>query len=335
MSRKVSSWCLLCVTAAIPVAARAQDHNHQTTIYKESGGERGSDTVSPLSNSTQAGMTREEAVVRTAYAKLAYASQQAVIWRLALEALGSPGLPKSTLSNQDRFAAAEVNFQLSDFTVGNLADIVERRTTDLISPPTGEVLSVRVVVKGFGEGPIESERGRVNDGTNQVVYTAEPRWTPAAAIPLDVEGLTFGDLQRREWKSEAPTTTWQRYASYTVTVSFQGQAHGPYRALFVFGHDAKGRTMVVPKDDITDSMALADLMSMHLFPGPFVVSRMRTYPVVIDWLDAHQGHDPACSRGQNDVCCDLTLLQCGPGSADVRDGLSRPLPPGAIPYKPN
>ena len=106
-----------------------------------------------------------------------------------------------------------------------------------------------------------------------------------------------------------------------VTVTFQGKSCGPYKALFIFGHDGQGNEMIMPEDANTDSTALARVLAVHLFPDAFLRTRMRTYPVVADWINTHKKYGATCSRGQGDVCCDLVQLECGLGSDDVADGL--------------
>jgi hypothetical protein len=109
-------------------------------------------------------------------------------------------------------------------------------------------------------------------------------------------------------------------------VTFQGKSRGPYKAIFVFGHDATGNEVITPEDATTDSIALATAMSAHLFPDSFVRTRLRTLPVLANWLSARQKSGPACSVGQRDLCCDLAQLRCGAASDDVAGWLAKPLP---------
>lgn len=86
-------------------------------------------------------MTHEETMVRTAYAKFAYAVQQGTIGRLAIEA-DSRGVPNHEpwFTSDQRLTAAQVDFTLSDFVVGDVQEIVNRKATDLISPADGKML---------------------------------------------------------------------------------------------------------------------------------------------------------------------------------------------------
>jgi len=288
----------------------------------------GQQVVMPLvePNTAASAMTPEETLVRTAYAKFAYASEQGAIFHLANEAEvraegGQPILEHSAigLSDAERTAVRQVSFQLSQFDVGNLADIAGRKAVDLIQPPTGEMLACQT--------PTTS----VSEAHNWLFYEVACAWRPASGVEPEVASETFGSLLKREW--DAPlwnaSTTWERYAAYSVVVTFQGKSRGPYRALFVFGHDAKGNTVATPQDGTVDSIALATALAVPLFPGALLESRLRRQPVFTDWLSSHQNYSPTCSVGQGDVCCDLTRLQCGPGAKDVANSMAKSLPLGA------
>jgi hypothetical protein len=263
-------------------------------------------------------MTHEETLVRTAYAKLAYALEQGVIGQLAMEASGVP-TPKehAGLNSDQRIAAAQITLSLSDFVVGDGREILDRRAVDLISPAVGEVLEV------VGGSYNYSESGRVTSW-----YRPEARWRPARALPPELLEATLADFYELQWHQKRPDALWLRYASYSVTVSFQGRTRGPYKALFMFGHDADGNEVVEPEDATIDATGLASAMHEHLFADAFVLTRLRTHALVSNWLYERQMPAPSCSAVHGDVCCDLTKLRCGPKQVDVEEGLSRPLPEG-------
>jgi hypothetical protein len=266
-------------------------------------------------------MTHEETLVRTAYAKFTYAAEQDVIGNLALEATGAKGVASEAdraLPTEQRLANAIVTFKLSDFKTGTMNEIANRKATDLISLPIGEILLADTPEYGYVEG-----------GVGLTWVGLQPHWRPAGSGPdqwswsPETLNETIGTLAHSTWGDEA---TWQRYASYSVTVTFRGKSRGPYNALFLFGRDSKGNEMVMPQDATTDSIGLADVMTIHLFPEAFVRSRLRATPVVPDWLNSAQKSSPSCSTGQRDVCCDLEQLKCGPGIVDVANWMTRPLP---------
>jgi len=302
ITRSVSCLLPVCLSAVIALA--------QDPIL-------GRQSVTPKSTPAVADMTHEETVVRTAYAKFSYASELEAIGHLAIEADGGP-VPKefATLSNEQRLSDAQVIFKLSDFQVGNLSDILARKAVELIVPPIGEMLTAQTPGYGYGS----------DNGVGMTWYSVKPHWQPASSTSPEVQNATLNDLF--EMEKSPLTPQWQRFAAYSVTVTFRGKSRGPYRALVLFGHDAEGNEMVMPRDGTTDSVALATVLALHLFPEPFVRSRLRSLPVVTNWLSAEQMSGSSCSVGQGDVCCDLIQLQCGPGRVDVTDALSKPLPFG-------
>ncbi len=264
-------------------------------------------------------MTHEETMVRTAYAKFAYAAEQDAIDQLAMEAV-DPSLRNRPeyrgLTSDQRLAAAQVSFALGDFVIGNIGDILRRKAVDLITPASGEMLTATTPVSGYAEG-----------GTSTTIHSIRPSWQPARVDPPETSELKLDDLYQRQWHTSRPSALWQRYASYSVTVTFQGKSRGPYMALFIFGHDEKtGNEVLEPEDSITDVIALASAMHEHLFPEAYISTRLRRIPVVADWINARKMSGPDCSVGMNDVCCDLVKMQCGPGKEDVEQGLARGLP---------
>jgi hypothetical protein len=278
----------------------------------------GRPAVVPVGEPVAADMSPEETLVRTAYAKFAYASEQNALYQLALEANTQHDLlaeakgtapkrsvtPEQRLAARQKLAAAQVSFKLNDFVIGYVADIRDRKASDLISPPIGEIFDAGPQTYGFSEG-----------GQGLHLYGLHLRWGAPFVGEREDLNATIGELER--------FSTSERYASYSVTATFQGRSLGPYRALFVFGRDTKGNATVMPEDENTNDTALTWVLAQSLFPEALVRTRLRAYPVVAEWLNRHE---KSCSQSSRDVCCDLTRLQCGPGSDDVAKGLSEPLP---------
>jgi hypothetical protein len=269
-----------------------------------------------ISSALAAEMSHEETVVRTAYAKFAYAAQQQVIGEFGREAATKLASRQyAQMTHEERFAAAKIDFTLADFVVGDARDILKRKVTDFITLGDTEIIAISERTSDFNDNGLQTS-----------LYGLVPRWTKAHPVPPILESLTLDDSYALEWRQPRPDGLWQRYASYTVTVTFQGKTIGPYKALFFFGHNAKGDEAIEPRDSITDNVGLGEVLAQHLFPDAFVLTKLRTYPVVANWLAANQASGPNCSAGKGDVCCDLVKLQCGPGREDMAVGLARPLP---------
>ena len=277
-------------------------------------------TLAAISSALAAEMSHEETMVRTAYAKLAYASEQNVMAQLAIESMSPETRTDTGMSNAQRLTAAQVSFTLGDFSVGSVQEIIARKAVDFITPASGETLVASPMSSQFAEG-----------GTMAEVRSLSLHWQSANPLPPELADTKLADLYQFQWHRLRPEALWQSYAAYTVTVSFQGKSRGPYRALFIFGHDTQGNETIEPEDGTTDAMGLAYAIQSHLFPTPFVRTRLRGYQVIAAWLNTRQMSGPSCSVGLGDVCCDPSELRCGPGREDVADGLSRPLP---VPGKP-
>ncbi|MGB2606601.1 MAG: hypothetical protein WBC78_23560, partial [Candidatus Sulfotelmatobacter sp.] len=249
--------------------------------------------LASLSGATAAQMTHEETVVRSAYAKFAYAAQQRAISDLADEADGAPvSKGHAGLTSDQRLADAQVNFTLQDFVVGDAHDILKQKAFDLISPAMGEVLSSSLYHSGFDDRGLEAH-----------CYALDLGWAQAHALSAAVLEMTISDLLQSEYK-QRPQPLWQRYALYSVTVSYHGKSRGPYKAMFLFGRDDKGHEVIGPHDATTSTDGLTYALSRPLFPDTLVLTHLRTFPVVSNWLDANQ-MPGSCSAGVGDVCCDL------------------------------
>jgi hypothetical protein len=285
--------------------------------------------ASTLGPAAAANMTHEETVVRTAYAKFSYASEEGVIGALAVEAL-TPERPVdkryAAMTADQRFAAARVSFTLSEFIVGDIDEILDRKALELISTSAGQpVLEGSIGINNYSEPGISAHWNHL-DASWQLPHPFPPSELQA------LQSLKLADLYQLQWQKPRPESAWQRYASYSVTVTFQGKVVGPYKALFIFGHDDKGNATVEVQDAIVPGLFSA--MYEHLFPDALVLTHMRKYPVVTNWLKAKRVSGASCSSGQGDVCCDLVKLTCGLGSQDLAEGLSRLWPDPSSPIPP-
>jgi len=214
-------------------------------------------------------MSHEETVVRTAYAKLAYASQLGTISELAQEA-GGNGFPVSTqhigMTTAQRFAESQINFTLDDFVVGNASDILNQRVITFVTPPTPEVL---VAYRG--------SMSRSEAGLDTRWDSISLKWQPGPGpVPPEGQKLMLGEVLADDQLAQN-RPLWQRYASYMVTVNFQGKSQGPYKAMFMFGRGSKGNEVVRPIDTITGATGLAEALHGQLFPDAFLLTRLRTW----------------------------------------------------------
>jgi hypothetical protein len=111
---------------------------------------------------------------------------------------------------------AGLEFELSDFRVGPIRDIELTKAEDVVSPPTGEIISLARA--------ISSE----NDKDETVSYKAE--WTPGQYSSMNEPQWTIANVMGFEADKNYDVG---EYASYTVTVTLDGKAK-TYKALALF-----------------------------------------------------------------------------------------------------
>lgn len=243
-----------------------------------------------ISSLSFAQMTNQEKVVRAAYAKLSYAIEQRGVTQLAMEAIGA--------AHKAPPAPYGFSVRLDNFTMGNAKDILDRRVIDLISPATNRVLDIQLGRHSYIAGGKESQW-----------FEPTAKWGAASPANQDADRLTIRDFLQLQWQGAQAASTWQTYASYSVTVSYQGETAGPYQALFLFGRDSRGEEVVEPEDGTINAVALAAAMHEHIFADAFVTTELRNIPVVANWVNEREQAD--CSEDL-DRCCELSSLRCGP-----------------------
>ena len=241
--------------------------------------------------------SHEEIVVRTAYAKLAYATQIQAIKVLIEEQPAQDARAVDPAALAKAIAGAEVTFELSGFVVGDMAEIAKKNYFDLTAKPGDDQLDVAP-----GRWTLREA------GVDATSATAQARWfrwqSGAAGANLPLQSYLAAN------KYDLPYT---RYATFTVRMTFQGRS-ATYPALWLFGYDSAGTEQVLAEDNVTNKMALAHFARSSAYPGSLVDSHLRQSPALRDWLTAGQASTPGCGTtpaGARDVCCDQYTIQCG------------------------
>src|SRR5271165_6948714 len=172
-------------------------------------------------------MSPEERTVRMAYAKIVFAVHQ------KHRKLDTPAL-NSALDKND------LRITLSNFTVGDLSEIAQRNIQDLVTLPNGEgLLIISDTTNSY------KEHGRVTEETGVAI----PEWQPSSGGVPSAGSTTLAEVLA----VNQPTDVFQRYASFTVAISFQGH-NRKYRALVLFGKDANGAPKVLVTDTVLGSV---------------------------------------------------------------------------------
>jgi hypothetical protein len=250
---------------------------------------------------TNAQMSREEAVVRTTYAKLIYALKIGAIHDFVVT------YPNGSLSDlEDRLAAKNLRFELSNFSSGRVAEISKRKYADLVTKPAGEdVLDVSLGTYNFSE---EIEATREVKETSET--GAQASWSAGQNLAQDWNVPFEQMLPDAETQNKSK---YSRYAAFSLTVSFEGRSRS-YRAMFLFG---TGEVPVLAADNVTNHPALTGLVSKSLYPRVLLESPLARKKAVAEWLKSHRVRDPACRPGQGEACCDPSSMRCGVAAEDV------------------
>jgi hypothetical protein len=182
-------------------------------------------TVTIMAQNSDNKRTVEERLVEMAYNKMSVLDTSE-----RLQKAKSHGRPAdASLENP------KLKFKLRDFRVGDVSEIMNWRYRELVTAPTGEILSVTTIEtkdRG-GEGKISIQ---TDWKAGQYSSGADPLWTIADVFNL--EAVRFSDVGR--------------YASYEVTVSFEGKKR-TYRELALFHN--RNRTDGNLNPEILDSIS--------------------------------------------------------------------------------
>src|SRR5215467_264002 len=125
-------------------------------------------------------------------------------------------LYKNELSRRPSRSDAGLNFELRDFRYGKVDEILNRRYAELITLPTGDVVSVTRGGHSFNDGPQEA--------------TFEAEWEPGHYASVFDPAWTVADVFHFEAARYYNIAT---YVGYRVTVRLNGRARS-YRALALF-----------------------------------------------------------------------------------------------------
>jgi hypothetical protein len=249
--------------------------------------------------------TPEEAVVRNTYAKLSYAVDLNTAYRIVQV---NPKISPVELASQVELQG--LRFKLSDFTVGNLADVADAKYADAFPPYDGDrqdEIHTAVETDKYGESAGVNYQDR---GVAASMETATAKWGPApiGKTPDWSVGQMIPELER-----EIGVSPLLRFCSFTVTVTLAGRSR-TYRASFLFGQNGK----VAPVDPVAgiDGNDLAYFLQHSVYPDVLLRgARMSESPAIRGFLDANQRSGASCKSG--DACCDAETLQCGVFSADL------------------
>jgi hypothetical protein len=226
-------------------------------------------------------MSHEEAAVRATYAKLSYAGQIRSLHKTVDDYDNAKVAPEQINHAEafQRVAQEDVTFTLSDFSIGNIADL-KVNYEDLVTKPDGnDVLAVAPGRFTYTETSGKNESSVANAQWVRGQTVTEDWKIPAAqALSQPLEGSLYS-----------------RYAAFRVSVKFQNQVRD-YKALFLFGKSSDGNEIVFPLDMVTNQSALWFFTKHDVYPATLVRTHLHAHPLVSEWLRANA--DANCQSGK-------------------------------------
>jgi hypothetical protein len=258
--------------------------------------------LAPLSKGQQQ-MTHEEQVVRITYAKLSYADEVRIIMKTMNAA---PDKFKADERTADKALSSRLEFQLSDFKTGPVSEIEGRTMADVAGMPA----------EGDTQGVLQVGPGTFNYTDHSAIGKGATEWTVSADVSWDTkpQHVAGGDLwpMATLLKLKEMNGPYDRYATYTVTMTFQGKSR-TYNTAALFGTNADGANVHF-LDLISGNMTLDLLAKTDMSTAPFSKTDLRDVPFIRKWLNSNR--QQACNvKGHGDVCCNTETKKCGIGTA--------------------
>lgn len=247
----------------------------------------------------QSPTTRDETVVRTAYAKLAHGVQVKTVYNAVLK-----NRELSPLDLNKQIQENELRFDISEMTSGPLTDITDKPNSDFVSVPDGnDILSIASDTETFDENGKRAES----------LLAGIPQWVHREAVSPEGWDMPVGKaLELAEHAGK-----FSSYVALTATVRFQGKSR-TYRSLWLFG------TETLAVDLVVTGINLLDLTTHNTYPSVLADTSLRSTPAVHEWLTANQRFEASCKVGKSETCCDPTTMRCGIAAEDLGSKVPAP-----------
>lgn len=270
---------------------------------------------------SQNAMSAEEATVRSLYAKLIYGCQVGVLANAVIfngkRYATDTGPAAGDQAGIEREMARQLNLELGDFRIGNVADIQNKPLASFITVPGADSFKIYNDGANYGIGSQFST-------TNTTISWISIRWRSgqeAAAHSKEVADEVYGKSVR-QLLAQVPVA-YSRYAAFSVHATLQGKSIS-YNALFLFPKDPHAADSWV-----LDTVIGSELMTLNkapLYPGALVETTFRELPVVREWIDSHRVS--SCPvKGQRSVCCDPQRGICGLDDETLQKAMDVPIDP--------
>jgi hypothetical protein len=196
-------------------------------------------------------------------------------------------------------------FEITHVKTGTIASIASQNWTTRASFPDKDTPAVLAGGSG-NQGYTNQDEGI--PGTMwrfmQVHWDLDNSYTPDRIAQM--EAITVGEAVKMSSKGKYAWTvpaTYTRYATFEVTLTFQGRTVGPYTSTFFFGKDAKGNEVVAPQDAIVSGQLLWDALPRQTaYPADLIrTPKFHQNPFLDHWIQVHTSN--TCSSARSDLCC--------------------------------
>jgi hypothetical protein len=258
--------------------------------------------------------THEEEVVRSTYGAVSFVCSLRPIAQVAIHELQGDNMNAREINKE--MAEATPVFEITHMKTGTIASIASQRWNTRFSLPVGgeKILEGHLGIRYYTN---ETTKTEWKEAT--VEWASDPSFTPDRIA--DINKITVGQSMASS-DSWAIPGTYDRYATFEVTLTYQGETAGPYTASFFFGHDKQGREVVAPQDAFGAGQMLWNILSEDLYPAELIKSNLGAQPSFKDWLHNNVS-ESTCSLARADLCC--TGNKCMLPKSSVKHGDSPPV----------
>jgi hypothetical protein len=238
--------------------------------------------------------THEEEVVRSTYGAVSFVCSLRPVAQAATHELQGDKI--SARETNKEIADATPIFEISHMKTGKIASIASEQWNTRFSLPVG---GKKILEGHLGGRYYTTETTKTQWKEATVEWASDSSFTPDRIA--DINKITVGQAMALS-DSWAVPATYDRYATFDVTLTYRGETAGPYTASFFFGQDKQGREVVAPQDAFGAGQMLWSILGEDLYPAELIKSNLGAQASFKEWL-RNNVSDSTCSLARADLCC--------------------------------
>lgn len=256
----------------------------------------------------------EEQFLHQMYGQFPYLVSMHPAVEAAIKAHGGRKIDDSKLAGKMDDSKLEIS--ISNVKAGPIAEVLDKPLIDVydIAIAPQQILRIDVGADEFQDF----------DQPKVSWPVADAKWVPAdPAPPPDVaDYLSKRPIKQiliDEENRLKSGLTYSRYATYNVSLKFQGKSI-QYKAIAFFAVDKNGQTQALPEDGFLIATPFQTGGGIDYYPASLLHSKLaQEYQPLQQFLKSHTVDDQKCKSGR--FCCVGT--SCGVASADLDRELRR------------